>query len=284
MTDTGQRAMSARQVAKQVTGAMALVLLLALQGCASNPNAVTRDPWEPFNRSVSKFNEGIDAVVLKPVATVYRDVTPALVRTGVSNFFGNLGDLWSAINSALQLKGRNALENLFRFNINTFLGLGGILDIASELDLERHKEDFGQTLGRWGVPTGPYVVLPILGPSTLRDALSLTFDRQGNPITYVDNNSTRYFLYGMKAVDARANLLRTGSVLDQAALDKYTFTRDVFLQYRRAEISDGNPSDGKVQGSGLAGAGIDGADPVAEPAANPAATPASSQAPAPAKK
>jgi phospholipid-binding lipoprotein MlaA len=264
------------QVAGRIAGVLALAGLLALQGCASNPNAVTRDPWEPFNRSVSKFNEGIDNVLLKPVATVYRGVTPPLVRTGVSNFFGNLGDLWSAVNSALQLKGRNALENLFRFNVNTLFGFGGILDIASEMDLQRHKEDFGQTLGRWGVPTGPYVVLPILGPSTLRDALSLTFDRQGNPITYVDNNSTRYFLYGLKAVDARANLLRASSVLDQAALDKYTFTRDVFLQYRRAEIFDGNPPDlnDTPSGPGIPGAGIDGADPVPEPAAMPASAPA----------
>lgn len=273
---SAQCSSNASRFVRRFGGIVALATLLALQGCASNPNAVTRDPWEPFNRSVSLFNEGIDNVLLKPVATVYRDVTPPLVRTGVSNFFGNLGDLWSAVNSALQLKGRNALENLFRFNVNTFFGLGGILDIASEMDLERHKEDFGQTLGRWGVPTGPYVVLPILGPSTLRDALSLTFDRQGNPITYVDNNSTRYFLYGMKAVDARANLLRTSSVLDQAALDKYTFTRDVFLQYRRAEIFDGNPPESNTtpRGAGIPGAGIDGADPVPEPAVVPASGPA----------
>lgn len=249
-----------------------LLVVLAISGCASNPHAVTRDPWEPFNRSVSKFNEGVDAVVLKPVATAYRTAVPPMARTGVSNFFSNLGDLWSAVNSALQLKGQNALENFFRFNVNTFFGLGGVLDIASEMDLQRHKEDFGQTLGRWGVPTGPYVVLPLLGPSTLRDTLSLTLDREGNPVTYVRDDGHRYFLYGLRAVDARANLLRSGNVLDQAALDKYTFTRDVFLQYRRAEIFDGDPPE-------LADTP---ADP--PPPENPAAEPASPvPAPSPAR-
>jgi len=220
-----------------------LAVVSLLSGCASARTGVTRDPWENYNRSMTKFNDGIDAAVLKPVAMAYVQATPPVVRTGVSNFFGNLGDLWSAINSALQLKGQNALENLFRFNVNTFMGLGGVLDIASEMNLERHKEDFGQTLGRWGVGTGPYVVLPILGPSTLRDAASLSLDRQGDFVRKVDDYTARYTLYGMRAVNARANVLRAGNVLDEAALDKYTFSRDVFLQYRRAEIYDGNPPD-----------------------------------------
>lgn len=254
---------------KRLAAAAAVLLATQLAGCASNPNGVTRDPWERYNRSMSEFNEGVDSAVLKPVATVYRGTVPPIVRTGVSNFFGNLGDLWSAVNSTLQLKAQNALENFFRFGVNTFMGLGGVLDVASEMDLQRHKEDFGQTLGRWGVPTGPYVVLPLLGPSTVRDALSLTFDRQGNPITYVDPRADRYVLYGMKAVDTRANLLRSSSVLDQAALDKYTFTRDVFLQYRRAEIFDGNPPDPNDSDNS--------ADP--PPPDNPAADPSPSTQP-----
>ncbi len=234
-------------VARRTTGTLWIAGMLAvvfvLSGCASARTGVTRDPWENYNRSMTRFNDGVDAAILKPVATAYDKVTPPLVRTGVNNFFGNLGDLWSAVNSALQLKGRNALENLFRFNVNTFMGLGGILDVASEMNLERHREDFGQTLGRWGVGTGPYLVLPLLGPSTLRDAASLSLDRQGNLVSYVDDYTTRYTLYGLRAVEARANVLRAGNVLDEAALDKYSFSRDVFLQYRRAEIYDGDPPD-----------------------------------------
>jgi len=221
-----------------------LAVVFTLGGCASARTGVTRDPWERFNRDVSSFNEAVDAAVLKPVATAYVKVTPPLVRTGVSNFMGNLGDLWSAINSALQLKPQYALENFFRFGVNSTLGLLGVLDVAGEMNLERHREDFGQTLGRWGVGTGPYLVLPLLGPSTLRDAVSsFTLDRTGNAITYVEPQSVRNTLYILKAVEARANVLRASSVLDAAALDKYTFSRDVYLQYRRAEIYDGDPPD-----------------------------------------
>ncbi|RYG14725.1 MAG: VacJ family lipoprotein [Burkholderiales bacterium] len=217
--------------------------VLVLSGCASGRTGVTRDPWEKFNRGVYSFNDAVDSAVLKPVATAYVNVTPPLVRTGVSNFMGNLGDLWSGVNSVFQLKGQNALENFFRFGINSTVGLFGVLDIASEMNLERHKEDFGQTLGRWGVGTGPYLVLPFFGPSTLRDAAAMTLDTEGNLITHIDPHSARNTLYVLKAVDARANVLRAGSVLDQAALDKYTFSRDVYLQYRRAEIFDGNPPE-----------------------------------------
>src|SRR5262249_25497303 len=149
----------------------AVALLAAVTGCATTGGPVNpRDPWEPMNRQILQFNEGVDAILLKPVATVYRQHVPPLVRTGVSNFFGNLTDLWSSVNSLAQLNVPHALENFMRFNVNTFFGLGGILDIASEMNIERHREDFGQTLGRWGMPAGPYIMLPLLGPSTLRDA------------------------------------------------------------------------------------------------------------------
>ena len=151
-----------------------------LGGCATGPTPIPRDPFEPLNRQVSQFNEGVDDAVLKPVATVYKNGVPPLVRTGVSNFFGNLGDVWSFVNSVLQFKFQNAAENFMRLNVNTFFGLGGILDIASELNIERHKEDFGQTLGRWGVPAGPYLVLPLLGPSTVRDTVALPVDYKGD--------------------------------------------------------------------------------------------------------
>jgi phospholipid-binding lipoprotein MlaA len=240
------------------------VVFALLQGCATVQHPNPRDPWEPMNRQVSVFNEHVDAVVLKPIATMYREKVPPLLRTGVSNFFGNLTDVWSAVNSVLQLNVPNAAENILRFGVNTFFGLGGLLDIASEMNIERHREDFGQTLGRWGVPAGPYVVLPLLGPSTLRDTLALGPDRYGNLLHRVDEE-WRDGLYTLRAVDQRANLLRVTSVLEDAALDKYSFIRDAHLQRRRAEIME-RENRGKENGS-------DGAEPP-EPPAAPASQPA----------
>jgi phospholipid-binding lipoprotein MlaA len=212
-------------------------LLLALglgllQGCATVANPDPRDPLESYNRSMTQFNEGVDAMVLKPVAIAYKEVTPAPVRTGVSNFFANLGDVWSFVNNVLQLRAEAAASSFMRVNVNTFMGLGGVLDIASELGIERYRQDFGLTLGRWGVGTGAYLVLPILGPSTVRDTLALPVDSKGNVLSYVDPVSARNSLYLLRAVEVRSNLLRAGNVLDSAALDKYSFTRDVYLQVR----------------------------------------------------
>lgn len=203
-----------------------------LSGCATGPNANPADPFEPFNRGMYTFNDSVDKAVLKPVATAYRDVTPQPVRTGVNNFFANLGDAWSFINNLLQFRGLEAYESLVRFNVNTFFGLGGLLDIASEMGIERHKQDFGLTLGRWGVPTGPYLVLPLLGPSTVRDTAALPVDGYGDGVRQFDPVSARNALYGLRVVDKRASLLRAGSVLDAAALDPYSFTRDVYLKVR----------------------------------------------------
>ena len=158
----------------------ALLSGLVLAGCATGPDADPRDPLEPFNRGVQRFNDTVDDAVLKPVATVYRDTTPDLIRTGVSNFFGNLRDAWSFINATLQLRPREAAENFLRFNVNTFFGVAGLFDVASEMGIERTRLDFGQTLGRWGVPSGPYLVLPIFGPSTVRDAAGFSH-RPGDP-------------------------------------------------------------------------------------------------------
>ncbi len=210
-----------------------VALLVLATGCASGPRTSPNDPFEPFNRGVSRFNDGVDEAVLKPVATAYQNVTPRRVRTGVSNFFGNLGDLWSAVNSALQLKPQAAAENFMRFNVNTLLGLGGLLDIASEMNIDRQKEDLGRTLAYWGVPSGPYLVLPLLGPSTVRDAAAIPVDALGNPLSYADGK-TQTVLGALRVVEVRANLLRASSVLDEAALDKYSFTRDAFLQRRSA--------------------------------------------------
>lgn len=217
---------------------VAATALAGLSGCASGPHANPRDPFEPLNRSVMQFNEGVDAIALRPLAAAYREFLPPLVRTGVSNFFTNLTDPWSAVNSALQFKFGDAAENIFRFAVNTVFGFAGILDLASEMNVERHKEDFGQTLGRWGIPAGPYLVLPLLGPSTVRDTAALSLDLKADPVHWVEPWDARYSLYVLRAVDVRSNLLRAGSVLDEAALDKYTFFRDAHLQRRRANIFD----------------------------------------------
>ncbi len=213
-----------------------LTALLALAGCASGPAADPRDPLEPLNRGIYQFNVDVDRALLKPVATAYVDVAPAPVRTGVNNFFGNLRDGWSAVNGVLQLRPREATENGMRFAINSTFGLVGLLDIASEMGLERTTLDFGMTLGRWGVPDGPYLMLPLLGPSTLRDTAALPVDGQGNVVGQVGHIPTRNELTALRVVDQRAGLLRAGDMLQEAALDPYSFLRDSYLQRRHSPI------------------------------------------------
>ncbi len=218
-----------------------LVVFLLLPGCASGPHANPRDPFEPFNRGVYQFNDAVDGAVLKPVATVYRDALPAPVRQGVGNFFGNLQDAWSFVNNALQFKGQAAAESMLRFGVNTIIGLGGILDVATEMNIEKHTKDFGHTLGYWGIAPGPYLVLPLLGPSTLRDTVALPVDWQGDIAANIAHVPTRNTLVVVRGVDTRADLLRASAMLDEVALDKYTFIRDAYLQRRRSVIFDGNP-------------------------------------------
>jgi phospholipid-binding lipoprotein MlaA len=215
---------------------MLITALALLTGCATGPDRVAHDPLEPFNRNVDRFNSTVDDLVLRPVATVYRDVTPDLVRTGVHNFFENIRDVWSFINAALQLRPREAAENFMRFNVNTVFGLGGVLDVASEMGIERTRLDFGQTLGRWGVPAGPYLVLPIFGPSSFRDAAGFSVETRGDLIQGIDSVSQRNSLITLRAVETRANLLRASSMLEGAALDRYSFTRDVYLRRRASQI------------------------------------------------
>jgi phospholipid-binding lipoprotein MlaA len=223
----------------------ALALLAIASGCATGPNPNRADPFEHFNRGVSRFNDVVDDAVLRPAATAYREVLPSPVRTGVNNFFGNLSDVWSFVNSVLQLKLQHSAETFMRVNVNTVFGLGGLLDIATEAGIDRHSEDFGQTLGRWGVPSGPYVVLPLFGSSTLRDTAAWPIDRRGDLLRELNDIPVRNSLYFVRVIDGRANLLRAGQLLDDAALDKYSFTRDAFLQRRRNEVHDGNlPNDG----------------------------------------
>jgi phospholipid-binding lipoprotein MlaA len=218
--------------------ACVVALALALTGCAAGPEANPRDPFEPFNREVSAVNDAVDSAVLKPVATAYTQVTPDLVRTGVSNFFRNLGDAWSFVNASLQLRPREASENALRFGVNTVFGLAGLLDIASELGIERTTLDFGQTLGRWGVPSGPYLVLPLFGPSSVRDAAGFTIESRGDLVQSLSDVPMRNSLYALRAVETRANLLRATSMLEGAALDKYSFTRDIYLNRRESQIED----------------------------------------------
>lgn len=219
------------------------VVLSALSGCATGFGSNPHDPFEPWNRSIHAFNEDMDAAILKPVATVYTNVIPHFVRTGVHNFFDNLTGVWTAVNSVLQLKPQAAAETVMRVATNTFLGLGGILDVASEMNMDRHKADFGQTLEHWGVPSGPYLVLPLLGPSTMRDTLASTLIAKGDLVWQINHVATRNSLYAMRLIDKRSNLLRTTEVLDAVALDKYSFTRDIYLQVRRNEVFDGNEPD-----------------------------------------
>ena len=222
-----------------VAGFIAALTLMLLQGCATGLSASSNnpaDPLEPFNRTVFKFNDELDRAVIKPIAVVYKDVTPPIIRRGVNNFFANISDVWSLANNVLQLHGTDATDSLFRVTVNTFWGLGGILDVASEMKIPRHSEDFGQTLGEWGVATGPYLVLPVLGPSTVRDSVGTLVDMQGNLVGRSNDVPLRNSLSALGAVNLRANYLRAGTVLEEAALDKYSFARQIYLQRRRSLI------------------------------------------------
>lgn len=215
--------------------------VLVLQGCATVQMPDKRDPWESMNRSIYKFNDVVDNVAIKPAAQAYEAVIPRFARTGVHNFLGNLGDVWSMANSALQLKGQATAETFMRISVNTFLGLGGLLDVATEMRLEKRKEDFGQTLGYWGVKPGPYLVLPLLGPSTLRDTIALPMEMQGDVSRQFSDDATRNTLTVTRVLDIRAGLLQTVDVVKAASLDPYSFVRDGYLQKRRNDIYDGNP-------------------------------------------
>ncbi|PIQ52854.1 MAG: ABC transporter [Comamonadaceae bacterium CG12_big_fil_rev_8_21_14_0_65_59_15] len=230
-------------VLKHIRYASASAVVLLCTACATGPNANSKDPMEPLNRGVYQFNDAVDRALVKPVATVYRDVLPSPVRTGVTNFFANLQDVWSAVNNALQLKPVETVESFMRFGVNTVFGFAGVLDIASEMRIARHTEDFGQTLGYWGVGAGPYVVLPLLGPSTLRDTAALPVDAQGNVVSQASDVPTRNSATAVNLLNRRSRLLDATKMLDQVALDPYTFTRDAFLQRRRSAVYDGNPPD-----------------------------------------
>jgi phospholipid-binding lipoprotein MlaA len=221
------------------------LLLLASAGCATVPPGTTQasdiDPWEEWNRKVFAFNETLDETILLPVATVYAEVVPPLARRGIGNFYANLADAWSAVNNLLQAKPVEAFEVAFRFGVNTVFGFAGVLDIASEMDVERHFEDFGQTLGVWGLGTGAYLVWPLIGPSTERDSLALPLNYAASPMGLFNIGLAAQFgVWSLQLVNTRAGLLDAARMLDDMALDKYTFVRDAYLQRRRSLVRDGD--------------------------------------------
>ncbi|HZF80849.1 MAG TPA: VacJ family lipoprotein [Rubrivivax sp.] len=258
---------------RPLLGALATSALLLAGGCAtttsssnsaavapgaaaSAPAVAPIDPWESWNRKVFAFNEAVDTAVLKPVAESYVKVVPSLVRTGVTNVLGNIYDVWSTANHFLQGKGQSGLEMGMRVLTNTFFGLGGLLDPASEMKLTRRSEDFGQTLGKWGIGNGPYVVLPLLGPSTVRDTGGMIVDRSFSPSTLPDASAGRYSVTALELINTRSGLLDAGSLVDQVALDKYNFFRDAYLSRRRDALYDGAPPMETFE---------DEADPMKEP-------------------
>lgn len=231
-------------------------VLLLLTGCATTrvtdegverqPTAAeteaddANDPFEGFNRAMYTFNDKFDRYLLKPVAKGYRAVTPAPVRTGVSNFFSNLREPMVMLNNALQGKFTDAASDLGRFVTNSTVGVLGVFDVAKHIGLERHNEDFGQTLGTWGVKEGPYLVLPLFGPSNLRDGVGIVVDQYSYPPMYMGEQSTAWKLYATGTVDTRSRLLDAGDILEQAAgEDPYIFVREAYRQRRRSLVSDG---------------------------------------------
>lgn len=219
---------------RRLSAAMLLLIAGVLGGCATGPNANAQDPLEPFNRTMYTFNDAADRAVLKPIAETYKEVTHPFVRTTVSNFFGNLGDIWSSLNAALQLRPVEATTNFMRFAVNTFFGFGGLVDVATPMGLTKTSHDLGQTFGRWGAPMGPYIVLPFAGPSNVRDTASGFVELKGGDATEPSDVATRNTLKVVSIVNKRADLLDASNTLDSIALDKYSFLRDVYLKRRAA--------------------------------------------------
>ena len=254
--------------------AVLLGLTLAVSGCSTIDKLRGRssqgqrlDPWETWNRKVFAFNEGLDEHLLKPVATAYSEFVPQLVRTSIGNFFNNVSDAWSSVNLVLQGRFEPALMQGFRFSVNTFLGFGGLVDIASEAGIERNPQDLGQTFGRWGFGTGAYIVWPLFGPSSVRDSLALPWDRWASPALAFNDGRDKFGIYTLQTINARANFLRATDMLEDIALDKYTFYRDAYLQ-RRGSFNDDDEAEVLVPDS-----------PASAPAAAASAPAAAASAP-----
>jgi len=220
--------------------------LLLLSACASLPNGPSEnDPLESYNRAMFGFNEGLDKYLLKPVAEGYNTAVPHPIKAGVSNFFSNIADLFVIINDLLQFKFTQAFSDTGRFIFNTTLGLYGLVDVATPMGLPKHHEDFGQTLATWGVGSGPYIVLPFFGANTLRSSGGLIVESVYDPVYNIKDTESLYTTVALSTIDIRYRLLKAGRIADQAALDKYTFIRDAYLQHRKNLIYDGNPPEEK---------------------------------------
>jgi phospholipid-binding lipoprotein MlaA len=217
-----------------------LIVCASMIGCASIPAGSERspdDPWEPFNRSVFSFNESLDDYLLKPITKGYRFILPKPAQQGIDNFFGNYRDIYTSANNLLQGNLSMAFSDLMRVVVNTIFGLGGLFDVATPGGLEKHKADFGQTFGVWGIPSGPYVVLPFFGPSNVRDTFGTAVDLETDYLfRMLPNVALRNSLTALRVVNARNNYYEAGDLLEGAALDKYTFTRDAYIQQRQYQI------------------------------------------------
>jgi phospholipid-binding lipoprotein MlaA len=234
-----------RERLHRLLAAVLVVAATLLSACATIQEArggpgQRLDPWENWNRKVYSFNEGLDEAVLKPVATAYSNVVPSLVREGISNFFNNFADAWSAVNNLLQGKLELSLQDLMRVGTNTIFGLGGVFDVAREMGIDHHYEDFGQTLGHWGVGAGAYIVWPLLGPSTVRETVAMPLDRSVAPAAVINSGLGQSGITALQIVNTRAGLLSASRLLDDIALDKYSFVRDAYLQRRRSLVYDGD--------------------------------------------
>ena len=224
---------------KRMVTVLPLTLLVILTGCATTNTADNRDPIEGLNRAIFSFNDSLDKAVFKPVAQGYRDYTPDPLQQGVGNFFGNIEDVVTTINDLLQFKFKQTGSDGLRVLVNTTLGIFGIFDVATRMGFEKHNEDFGQTLGRWGIDSGPYLVLPVLGPSTLRDTVGIVVDNSAfDPIYQIDHIPSRNSLIVVEGVDNRAELLGASKVLEKAALDRYNFLKESYLQKRENDVQD----------------------------------------------
>lgn len=223
------------------TRALAMIAMLTfLSGCAStydNP----QDPYEGYNRAMYKFNDTLDKAVLKPVAQGYDAVVPEPISWGISNFFSNLNEITVIINDLLQGKFQQAAHDAGRFGLNSTVGVFGIFDVAGHAGHKKNNEDFGQTLGVWGVEPGAYVVLPLFGPRTVRDSFGLIGDMFTDPVMYVEGDDARLAIAGTRLIDTRARLLKSGKVLAEATDDEYAYIRDAYLQRRQYLVYDGNP-------------------------------------------
>jgi phospholipid-binding lipoprotein MlaA len=197
-----------------------------------------RDPYENLNRKVFVVNQVFDQVLLKPVAKGYSNYAPDFIQTTIGNFFGNLADVWTAVNNFLQGKPREGIQDTGRVAVNTVFGVAGLADVATKLGLPKHQEDFGQTLGVWGVKPGPYVMLPLFGPSTMRDALAKPLDLYADPLNLSTRSDVEYSLRAVRLVDDRARLLPTTDMIEKVALDPYQFVRDAHFQQREARVND----------------------------------------------